>query len=370
MRTSRWAKVLLTSIALCLYRELERITVARAVATWRRFRDIRDGVFLGPVIVRGARLPAAVPSSDSIDDSDDELDCIICSGQNDMLQSVTSLSSQVTGTTTDLDIPVPSSPSSYLGPLEAFCTIAPTKHVAHRECFLRWHSAYESQRHNRMSETVSIPPTSQVPYEDDQQAATAQIADIRRARALLKSAGFAYLIASIRPASAPQSSSDSSERWTTTRERTFQPSFTLFPPKGSSSRLKLSTSHNSTRLPSPPNRTSEVLPPTNRLATLRTQCPPCPGCRSAVELHFCASSSSSRERTRSRSRSSSTDSSWTSTIKMIAAEFAKEGATLVTGRTIAMGLSTQLSFLFTMFSMAHAREHGSMPPRAAPTVPS
>ncbi|KAF9513416.1 hypothetical protein BS47DRAFT_966511 [Hydnum rufescens UP504] len=201
VRASRWVAVLLTSVTLCLFREFERVAIARTIAAWNHYRDLRDGVYLGPVFVRGARLPRRAPARHVFDD-EEEVDCMICSGQNDMSQSVTSLSSQVTGT--DPDISIPSSSLS-LGPLEAFCTVAPTKHVAHRECFMRWHSAYESQRRSPPAETLSLLPSFQSPREDDLRATSTRRADLRRARALLKSAGFVYLLAAMRPATSSPS---------------------------------------------------------------------------------------------------------------------------------------------------------------------
>ena len=367
MRALRWAKVLFTSVALCLCREFERVAVARAVAAWRHHKDLQDGVYLGPVLVRGAKLPYRAPTRNVFDD-EEEVDCMICTGQNDMSQSITSLSSQLTGT--DMDIPISSSSTS-LGPLEAFCTVAPTKHVAHRECFMRWHSVYESQRRSQTPDTVSLLPSFQPPQEDAQQASSARHADLRRARALLRSAGFVYLLASIRPATSPLPSTYMDRGMGMgDRDRPFQPTLTLFPLKPSSeSSSRRSSGRSSNRISDNRRPTHDgAVPPTGRLATLRTECPPCPGCRSAVDLHFCPTSSSSRSHSRSSSPPGSRWSSWASMVESGIADFVKEGSSLVTGRTIAVSLSAQLSFLFTMYSMAHARDHASHPPPGKTTL--
>lgn len=79
------------------------------------------------------------------DDEEDEIECLICSGlgtegPDPAAQSVSSIS------TTNFE-PVGANAlnrqdhngieTDSFGPLEEFCTTAPHKHVAHRECFLR-----------------------------------------------------------------------------------------------------------------------------------------------------------------------------------------------------------------------------------------
>jgi len=230
---------------------------------------------------------------------------------------------------------------------------------------MRWHSAYESQRRSPPAETLSLLPSFQSPREDDLRATSTRRADLRRARALLKSAGFVYLLAAMRPATSSPSTFVDRRMGTTDRDQPFQPTLTLFPirPSEPSSR-PCSNTDNSNATESRLAASNRIVPPTARLATLRTQCPPCPGCRSAVDLHFCPSpQSSAHSRTSAYSKSPARSSSWVSIVKFAMADFVKEGSSLVTGRTIAVALSAQLSFLFTMYSMAHARDHTDAPSR-------
>ncbi|KAF8337913.1 uncharacterized protein EI90DRAFT_3041021 [Cantharellus anzutake] len=382
MRNCRWTRVLLLCFLLCLLRELERVIVACCVAYYRKYRDAKDGVYSGPVIVRGIRLPRPPPSSSSIyDDAEDQLDCMICSGQNDMSQSVTSLSSVMSDS--EAQGPPPSTTVSMtagenLGPLEAFCTVAPTKHVAHRECFLRWHSAYQAQSRPRIPDIVMLTSRALSTARDARGGSNIpDEMDMRRARALLRSVGFLYLIGMLRPNtgsstfSPPRSLSPlspllASERGDATSP--FIPTFTLHPhqsTKGpstsldpawsgqpSSSRARLNSRQNS-------SSTQDHIPP-RCLATLRTECPPCPGCRSAVEMHFCAVSHMRDDNPSQRHKGWITPGSPLSRFichcRTAMRHFAHEASALITGRTIGASLSTQLSFLLTIWSMTRARD--------------
>lgn len=440
---------MLASLTLCLFRELERIAVAQAVKIHRSNQDERDGVYTGSkVVIRGAPLPPQrsaprpAPSSSSADlswmyesDEDEEPSCIICTGNNaDLTQSVTSISSRASrssvsasesGATSGFFGPSLPSSSGNLGPLEAFCSVAPTKHVAHRGCILRWHSTYNESQRQRMppiilrpngqfeasSDTVLVvedgaPNLGDLPPTQKVEEATRRL---RRAKTLLRLAGFNYLLdmlhvassrATARPSAARSpttntlslSMTQAASSNSTTPSAPFTPTFVLAPTSSQSSTATTVPTTSSSRSTTPSSyapsthtsrsSTSASLPlPRDHLATLRTEWPPCPGCRSPIDLHFCAAPS--RARSRSPSRQSQPQSSSPATpssgdgvslgiadllpqrllglFSTIRSKLSTKNTTdLVTGRTIALSLSAQLSFLLTISSMMHARERTTM----------
>lgn len=427
--------------------------MAQAVSTYRRNKDERDGVYTGSkVVIRGAPLPPRRPpirapsssSSPSADlswmyetDEEEEPECIICTGNAgnaDLSQSITSVSSHVSSTSRTSSAlseagasggwfggsALPSS-SSNLGPLEAFCSVAPTKHVAHRGCILRWHAAYNESQRQRMppivfrpNGDVEMPDAVSVVEEgspvDDSMTPERRAGEarrkLRRAEALLRLAGFEYLLDNLRitdnrvlnaptpyPTAVTSLSSSasalgvgSSAPTSVSTRSPFRPFLTLAPFPAHQPSLHAGSSNPRSIQPLVPPSASSVSTfshastpdtvslPKNHLATLRTQWPPCPGCRSPIDLHFCAPTAPSRSSSRpsSSQRSSRTsiaegaqalsisDFMPRGLLSIIAAfrsQIDKRNTTrLVTGRTIALSLSAQLSFLMTILSMMHARE--------------
>jgi hypothetical protein len=448
----RWSKLILISLALCLLREVERLSVAQAVSTYRRIKDERDGVYTGSkVVIRGAplpqrRLPMRAPSSSSApsaglswmyqSDEEEEPECIICAGNagnTDLSQSVTSVSSHVSSASwTSMALseagastgggffgPTLPSSSSNLGPLEAFCSVAPAKHVAHRGCILRWHAAYNESQRQRMPPIV-VRPELDVPdavnvveacsLTDDtmtpERRAEEAKRKLRRAKTILRLAGFEYLLNNLRvmnqrvsntltphsaavnslPSSVSVVTVGSSTPTTVSTRSPFHPSLTLAPfspnqpsphtgssSGGSTIHSAVTPLASSVSMSLYASTTGSVTLPKDHLATLRTEWPPCPGCRSPIDLHFCAASSSRSPSRSSHSRRSSRISvsegaptlsisdflprRLLSIIATIRASIEKRNTTrLVTGGTIALSLSAQLSFLVTILSMMHARE--------------
>ncbi|KAF8313823.1 hypothetical protein DL93DRAFT_2080706 [Clavulina sp. PMI_390] len=438
----RWRTMLLTSICLCLARELQRAAVAHYVSSKRATKDKEDGVYTGNrVIIRGRPLPppqratprpggSSVGSNDlswmyESDEEEEEPACMICSGNNaDLTQSITSVSSH-TSSVTDASIhpssfaqPTSTNVNVPLGPLEAFCTVAPTKHVAHRGCILRWHATYnESQRQRSnpivfrngalesadvvlVSEesTESISSTQETENElDGLQRAQEATRKMRRAKSLLRVAGFTYMLDMLRispstptvsnaSSSVPPTPSSSTATPTSqsSSQTPFVPTFTLAPipsqpqaPGRSSPLAASSASLPSSTRSYPSGSTSSSRPnlalPQNHLATLRTEWPPCPGCRSPIDLHFCAppqrttrgaraGSSASSLRSIATSSSALSTSHSPSLLQVLLSYLpkipisARDTTDLITGRTIALSLSAQLSFLLTITSMMHARE--------------
>jgi len=87
----------------------------------------------------------------------------------------------------------------------------------------------------------------------------------------------------------------------------------------------------------------DARPPTQLIASLHTSSPPCPGCRSTVTLqfHLIAPVPSS-------SRSSS---SWRKKVKRELMGWKKDWEEFVTGRTIALRLATEYSFLVALMPL-------------------
>lgn len=122
----RWSRVILFCLLLSVLGEAQRTSVAAGLA-WLKFKKRAcRSVHVGQVELGGKSLP--IRDGDDDDDDDDEIEesCVICSGGSadalsDSVSSITSLASHA-------------GPSSRPGPLETFCTHAPTKHPMHRSC--------------------------------------------------------------------------------------------------------------------------------------------------------------------------------------------------------------------------------------------
>jgi hypothetical protein len=343
LNSLKWVHIFTAITFLSIFREAEKVAVVRAMRAWRKYHDLKDDAIVGEVVVRGETLatrerpPKVFEDSDS-ETEDEEEECLICSGvgvDDPMTQSISSLSSAIVDS------------SSSLGPLEAFCTTAPTKHVAHRECFLKWHAAYLQQRRQVTPELVELRYDS----PDANQPSDATDRYSRRAKAILKAAGFAYLIGLLRlpsdsgtltPSSTSLPSLPALLRSYSGRSAspTHVPSvFTLHGEPQSQSQSPPSPSSSRTK----PNL--ELIKRSIRLATLRTSSPSCPGCRSAVDLHFHSVPP----------KSSDLKISNVSTLRKTLMSWKRDWEQLVTGRTIALRLATEYSFLLALMSMIRAK---------------
>ena len=289
----QWTRIMLVNLALALLREAAKVGISLAVRAWRQQQKVKYEAISGPVSVSGDDLNTA-----------DDVECLICSGGSEdiMAQSISSISS------------LPNEPPALLGPLEAFCTRAPQKHVAHRECFMRWHAAYQQQRVTAIPETVVI----QVQGQDSD---TSLITDEDKAMAvaILRASGFHSLIPSLHSAS---------------EAGLFLPN--VMSRMDAVQELLLHT-----------KATGKADP---ILATLKTRSPPCPGCRSAVALRFKTSPPAP-----TTTPSIEEDASTLSRALVLADSCRQEWSSLVTGRSIVIRLATQYTFLFALISMIQTR---------------
>lgn len=313
MKSIHWPTVVLITLALSILHEAERVSVSWAVTAVRKRsrRNRGELIDFGQVIVKGND-QAPRPEQESSDEEEDE--CLICSGvgvDSPMSQSITSISSS-----TPADQPS-------LGPLEAFCTIAPQKHLAHRECFLAWHSAYRQQRSHASPELVTLTRNSE---------ATSPMGETERsrARAILSSAGFHHLAGMLRlPTDAHIWIADARgfRRWNSSSVDA--PTFSLSSPGGTSA------------IPVPGIGDTHTT-----LGTLTTHSPPCPGCRSAVKLWFIGMPAIAKTAASSRS---------TAPYVRLLRTWLHAWSTLVTGRTLLLKMTTQLLFVLALVSVARVR---------------
>ena len=117
----KWSRVILFCLLLSVLGEAQRTSVAAGLAWLKLKKHAGRAVDVGEVELGGK----ALPERDEFDDDDEmEESCVICSGGSadalsDSVSSIASLASQAGS-------------SSRPGPLETFCTHAPTKHPMHR----------------------------------------------------------------------------------------------------------------------------------------------------------------------------------------------------------------------------------------------
>ncbi|KDN43139.1 hypothetical protein RSAG8_06292, partial [Rhizoctonia solani AG-8 WAC10335] len=206
-----WKVLILTTAFLSLAHETQRAAIIYYLRQRRtnqtdQLRKDLDHLRIGQVAVQG---DITIPQPDA----EDEEECLICSG-----------SAETMSTSSHAD----NSMTTRMGPLEAFCTIAPQKHLAHRQCFLRWHTAYLQQSRHSLGNPVTLLGDADTPLQ--------QL--IVRASVILEASGFDYLA----PRLVQKTDQDAGE------------SLTI---------------HKDTTSSAP-----------HLLATLRTCAPPCPGCRS------------------------------------------------------------------------------------------
>lgn len=279
---------------------------------------------IGEVVVRGARL--ALPRN--VDEEEEEEECLICSGS---AETMSTSSHTVDGDRT----------LSSLGPLEAFCTIAPQKHLAHRSCFLRWHTAYLQQSHYSLGNSVTLFDDIQsTPHGASPPRTFEQL--FIRASIILQAAGFNYLVPKLKRTGgsdfSPAANGDVQF-----------PSLTLH---------RTDISHTTAGL----------------LATLRTSAPPCPGCRSPVALQFIDARPPVTP-TESEPRPPSTDSNqpqppqprlwllWRVIAllrKLITSNFWRDWRIIVTGKTISSYFGSLLSFMVFLAAITKARENPTL----------
>lgn len=210
-----------------------------------------------------------------------------------------------------------------LGPLEAFCTIAPQKHLAHRSCFLRWHAAYIQQRG---------PAHHSVALLDDKNDTTPLEHLFIRASIILRAAGFDYLTPKLKRSTGNE----------------------------------LGTSGDKLTVHQPPELGQSSPDWDNRyLATLRTSAPPCPGCRSPVSLRFIDArpppmSSPSAPQPPATAPATHVQYRVTRLLrKLITSKFWREWTRLVTGRTLSSYFGSLLSFMAVLAAITKARENPS-----------
>ncbi|KAH7099890.1 hypothetical protein BKA62DRAFT_620799 [Auriculariales sp. MPI-PUGE-AT-0066] len=125
-------KMLASIGCLAVLHEALRATVAAATHMSLQRRKEQAGA----VLLRGAALPPPI-EEDGDEEDDFDQECIICSApgrsglhRTPSSESLASLASSTAGG------------SAALGPLEIFCSTAPKKHLAHRQCFLAWRAAH------------------------------------------------------------------------------------------------------------------------------------------------------------------------------------------------------------------------------------
>ncbi|CAE6453776.1 unnamed protein product [Rhizoctonia solani] len=289
----RWKVLVLTTALLSLVHETQRAAIMyyirrrRADLTNQIRKDLAN-MRIGEVAVQG---DTTIPQQEG----EEEEECLICSGSAETM----STSSHTDNTVT-----------TRMGPLEAFCTIAPQKHLAHRQCFLRWHTAYLQQSRHSLGNPVTL-------WDDASTEAPLQRLFIR-ASIILQASGFEYLAPRLKRAT------DSS------------------PADGDGDNFTLHTDI---------TRSTPHL-----LATLRTSTPPCPGCRSPVCLRFVD--------TRPLSTSYTSLDPQIRVIpfiqRIILSRFWRTWARAVTGRTISAYFGSLLSFIMVLATITKVRENPAL----------
>ncbi|KAG9124034.1 hypothetical protein FRC07_013113, partial [Ceratobasidium sp. 392] len=171
-----WRILLLMAALLSVIHETQRAGILyhlrrRRVNLTEQIRKDLANMRIGEVVVRGDSI--SLPRN--VDEPEEEEECLICSGSAETM----SISSHAEGG---------ERLSNSMGPLEAFCTIAPQKHLTHRTCFLQWHAAYLQQSRNSYGNPVTLidDPESQSSPRSLEQI-------FIRASIILQAAGFNYL---------------------------------------------------------------------------------------------------------------------------------------------------------------------------------
>ncbi|KAG8983191.1 hypothetical protein FRB90_006237 [Tulasnella sp. 427] len=323
-RMVRWRLLILAMSVMVLLQESEKLLVALAVKLHRR----RAKAMEEKVEVRGSKihhprrsnLPTSPLSSGTstptvfspmlgptVDPSEDR-ECLICSGFGLDAYSVVSNHSLL-----DVEALPPAPPENE--PLHGLCALAPDKHLVHVQCFERWQQEYLKSRAGGDGVEVRLAgPEAAFGRREDVLA---------KARDVVRKAGMAYLApALLVPPQLPPG-------WDRLMggSSTPRPILTLYPPppQTSPSTITQNKSH--------------------RIATLRTTSPPCPACRSPVELHIYH-----RERRQAVHKQG--------IFKVLAKLVKADASKLVTGRTVVMRALTQASFLVMLVVMMRKKGKG------------
>ncbi|KIJ49375.1 hypothetical protein M422DRAFT_246464 [Sphaerobolus stellatus SS14] len=320
-KSIKWSRLVLSTLFLAFAHEAQRVTVSLGVETIRKRREARTKALLGDIYVRGDELrPRDINDEE---EEEDEIECLICAGvgaDTALSQSVSSISSSVVTSSTLTD---------NLGPLEAFCAIAPQKHVAHRSCFLSWHAAYRQQRRHLPPEHIVL----LTPNHTHNSLTTEYTR--KRAQQILDAAGFTHLSRLVKfPHELPQA-------WPGVRPPNpennnnrplIRPVLTLSPPSQASSSSQT-------------NNTPKCV------ATLHTNAPPCPGCRSSVLLRFFT-----RPVTQQKHHFKLND---IESLRTLLRLWMRHWNRLVTGKTVLYRLASQWSFVMALLSMLRV-SHGTI----------
>ncbi|CAE7158406.1 unnamed protein product [Rhizoctonia solani] len=282
----RWKVLILAAGLLSLVHETQRAAIIyyirqrRANMTNQLRKDL-DNMRIGQIAVQG---DSTIPQQK--DEDEEEEECLICSG-----------SAETMSTSSHAD----SSMTTRMGPLEAFCTIAPQKHLAHRQCFLRWHAAYLQQSRHSFENRVTL-------LGDSAQTSLHQL--VVRASVILQASGFDYLA-------------------TRLVQQTEQE------PQGDSLTIHTDLTSSDPHL----------------LATLRTCTPPCPGCRSPVRLRFI----DTRPPLSHTSPSAPPQRVIPFIQKLAFARFWRAWMRTVTGRTVSAYFGSLLSFMAVLAAITRVR---------------
>ncbi|CAE6398793.1 unnamed protein product [Rhizoctonia solani] len=296
----RWKILIFTTALLSVIHETQRAGLIYYLR--RRRTNLTDQIRkdlanmrIGQVAVRG----------DSVtlerQEGEDEEECLICSGSAETMSTSSHADTSTTRT----------------GPLEAFCTIAPQKHLAHRQCFLRWHAAYLQQSRHSLGNSVTLQDDS------DSQSPLEQL--FIRASIILQASGFEYLAPKLKQ-----------------------------PTDSSSTGGDNLTVHQSS---------SPVL------ATLCTSVPPCPGCRSPVCLKFIDIRPPAPVPNVTSNSHTSLDPHpqevrviipLTFIHRIIGSRFWRAWTRIVTGRTISAYFGSLLSFMAVLGAITKVRENPAL----------
>ena len=132
-----------TILFVTLAEEIGKVFLLHGLKLWRSHLGQQRRLRTGKVVARGAPLRLPLGSNE---EEEDEIECLICSGLGTegpdlAAQSVSSISTaafETSGANAPTRQGYGASEADTFGPLEEFCATAPNKHVAHRQCFLRW----------------------------------------------------------------------------------------------------------------------------------------------------------------------------------------------------------------------------------------
>jgi hypothetical protein len=250
---------------------------------------------IGQVAVRGESVTLERQQGE-----EDEEECLICSGSAETMSTSSHAETSTTRT----------------GPLEAFCTIAPQKHLAHRQCFLRWHAAYLQQSRHSLGNSVTL-------HQDDSNPQSPLEQLFIRASIILQASGFEYLAPKLKR----QTESSSTDGDSFTVHQPFSPV----------------------------------------LATLCTSVPPCPGCRSPVCLKFIdtrpplapapITNSNSHTSENPHPQETRVIIPFTFIRRIISSRFWRVWTRIVTGRTISGYFGSLLSFTVVLAAITKVREN-------------